>query len=121
MMTGRKERPMLYKMVHGLLAAGLLQACAQPQGPTMPVHPAPPHPMPPQHRPPGAMQCHADGARFTLGQAVTPQLAEQARERSGARRVRVIRPGDMVTLEFDPGRLNIELDAAGRVRQVRCG
>ena len=34
---------------------------------------------------------------------------------------RIIRPGQMVTKEFDAERLNLEVDAAGRIVAVRCG
>ncbi|WP_394154667.1 I78 family peptidase inhibitor [Loktanella salsilacus] len=35
--------------------------------------------------------------------------------------VRLINPGEMVTMEFNPDRLNIEIDTAGRVIAVTCG
>lgn len=34
---------------------------------------------------------------------------------------RVIRPGDAVTMDFNPHRLNIDLDGAGLIATVRCG
>ncbi|MCM2251256.1 MAG: I78 family peptidase inhibitor [Ramlibacter sp.] len=65
--------------------------------------------------------CNADRARFAAGQLLTADLEREARLRSGAATVRVIRPGQMVTLEYNEQRLNIEVDAAGRVTRVRCG
>ncbi len=35
--------------------------------------------------------------------------------------VRVIRPGDMVTLDYNPARLNIGVTASGQIEQVTCG
>jgi len=35
--------------------------------------------------------------------------------------VRIIRPGDAVTADYNPQRLNVELDADGNVTQIRCG
>ncbi|MCB6177743.1 hypothetical protein LHP98_06315 [Rhodobacter sp. Har01] len=35
--------------------------------------------------------------------------------------VRVIEPGMAVTMDYSPSRLNIELDAAGRITRVYCG
>lgn len=35
--------------------------------------------------------------------------------------VRIIRPGTAVTMDFSPGRLNIELDARGKITRVYCG
>lgn len=35
--------------------------------------------------------------------------------------VRVIRPGDMVTMDFNPERVNFEVGADGRIARVYCG
>ncbi len=35
--------------------------------------------------------------------------------------VRVIRPGDAVTMDYNPSRINFELDAADRIARVTCG
>lgn len=35
--------------------------------------------------------------------------------------VRVIEPGMAVTMDYSPQRLNIELDAGGRITRVSCG
>ena len=65
--------------------------------------------------------CNAAPAQFAVGQMHTPTLLEQARVRSGARLARALPPGLAVTMEFNPERLNLTLDAAGRVTQVNCG
>jgi hypothetical protein len=91
-----------------ILAAGaaLLVACAQPLS-------APP--------PPAAGSCNAAGAQFAIGQPGSAQLAGRAVQAAGAQRFRWLRPGEVVTMEFDPTRLNLELDASGKVIRVRCG
>ena len=66
-------------------------------------------------------QCNADGARFAVGQPLTPQLEAAARVRAGAGIVRVLKPGDAVTMELNGGRLNLDVDARSRVTDVRCG
>ncbi|GFE64473.1 I78 family peptidase inhibitor [Litoreibacter roseus] len=33
---------------------------------------------------------------------------------------RVLRPGDIITLEFSPDRLTIDIDEAGRISSVTC-
>lgn len=38
-----------------------------------------------------------------------------------AREVRVIRPGDAITLDLRPQRLNLELDSSGELLRVRAG
>ncbi len=35
--------------------------------------------------------------------------------------MRIIRPGEAVTMEFNPARLNFELDGANRIARVYCG
>ncbi len=35
--------------------------------------------------------------------------------------VRIIRPGDQVTMDFQETRVNFDLDAAGVVTGIRCG
>ena len=39
----------------------------------------------------------------------------------GERRIRYIAPGDMVTMDFSPARLNVELGEDGRIKLFRCG
>jgi Peptidase inhibitor I78 family len=70
---------------------------------------------------PAGGTCNAAPAQFAVGQLNTAALLEQARVRSGARLARAIPPGLAVTMEFNPERLNLTLDAAGRVTQVNCG
>ena len=65
--------------------------------------------------------CDASQAEALVGQPVSDALAEQAREDAGAERVRVLTPGQMVTMDFDEERLNIEVDAAGTITALRCG
>jgi len=90
-----------------------LAACAQPAAPAGRQGP------PPQASERGT--CDAAGAQFAVGQEATPSVLQEARRRSGATRVRVIKPGEIVTQEFDPARLTIEVDAANRITSVRCG
>jgi hypothetical protein len=65
--------------------------------------------------------CAADEARSTVGQPYSPELAERARRAAGAREVRKIEPGGAYTTDLDANRLNIEVDRAGIVRDLRCG
>lgn len=71
--------------------------------------------------PPAMSQCHADGLQSFVGQAATPQLLESARQRAGARVVRVLRPDQMVTMEFREDRLSVHVDAANVVTRIVCG
>lgn len=66
-------------------------------------------------------RCRAAGAQAELGKTVSDEVADDARASAGALRARVIRPGDRVTMDVDAQRLNIEVDATGRIRRLRCG
>ncbi|WP_369821735.1 I78 family peptidase inhibitor [Polaromonas sp. OV174] len=40
---------------------------------------------------------------------------------AGAKTVRVLRPNQVMTLEFNTERLNLAVDQTGRVTRVNCG
>lgn len=65
--------------------------------------------------------CDASDANALVGQPATSELGSEALQRTGARSVRWIRPGDAVTMDYRPDRLNIKLDAANRVTGFSCG
>lgn len=65
--------------------------------------------------------CDASQAQTLVGQVLTEALGRQAQQDTGAQRMRVLRPGQAVTMEFDGERLNLDVDADNRVTGVRCG
>ncbi|WP_245616824.1 I78 family peptidase inhibitor [Comamonas granuli] len=91
------------------LLAALLAGCA-----------APPPATGPTGAPRGGL-CQAPPAQAFVGQNSTAKVVEAARVRSGALLVRILRPGQAVTKEFDAQRLNLEVDASGRIVAARCG
>jgi hypothetical protein len=95
-----------------LLAASVVAACGQ--QPTWVQAPVVSSPV-------AGGACDAAGAQFAVGRPLDAQLEHDARARSGAKVVRVVRPGQMVTMEFNTERLTIEVDGTGRVIRVRCG
>ena len=104
--------PQLLRFCLPLALTAALGACAQ-QPPQVPVAPPPPVIAP--------NQCNDAAAQFAVGKPADAKLAEQARVRASAVRVRMIHPGQMVTMEFDASRLTIDVDAGGKVVGVRCG
>lgn len=68
-----------------------------------------------------ATSCYPENAAFAVGQPATRDLIEQARAAAGAQIARTLAPGQMVTMEYHPSRLNIDVDADNVVTQVRCG
>ncbi|MBP6405741.1 MAG: starvation-inducible protein [Ramlibacter sp.] len=89
----------------------LLLGCAGPaSGPAPSPTPAAP--------PPRA--CASEPAAALAGRPFDAAVQAEAQRLSGARSVRVIRPGQAVTMDFNAYRLNIELDGGGRVVRLRC-
>jgi len=69
--------------------------------------------------PPGG--CNAAAARALVGRPATPELVARAQRLTGARRVRAIRPGMMVTMDYSADRLNIHIGPDDRVERFACG
>lgn len=95
----------------------LLAACAtSPPAESPPATPAPPPPAADASGP-----CRASAAEFARGRAYTDALGAELQAKAGAKALRVIRPGQAVTMDFRDDRLNVELDAGGKVTKVSCG
>jgi len=66
--------------------------------------------------------CHAAGAQALLGQRLDDMVLQDALRDSGALRTRVLPPvSAAVAGNADPMRLNLELDAQGRIHRMVCG
>jgi hypothetical protein len=65
--------------------------------------------------------CDAARARAVVGRQRSPALGAEAQRLSGAASLRWIEPDSMVTMDYRADRLNIEVDAKGKVTAVRCG
>lgn len=65
--------------------------------------------------------CDAAKASFAVGKPYSDEIAQRARQASGARTVRALRPGQVVTMEYLHDRLNLKLDAADRIEGAHCG
>jgi Peptidase inhibitor I78 family len=65
--------------------------------------------------------CDPGAARFAVGQAATPSLIESIRQRSNAQFVRVLPTGAGATRDYIANRINIQLDEANRIVDIRCG
>ena len=70
---------------------------------------------------PVAGPCDAGRVSNLVGRAFTDTLRADALRRSGARTARVIRPGDVVTMDYRSDRLNINLTIRNRVERFTCG
>lgn len=66
-------------------------------------------------------QCNPNGAQWAIGKTNTEHNINEARKRAGAYMARVLRPGQPTTREFNAERLNLEVDATGRIIKAFCG
>jgi uncharacterized protein involved in type VI secretion and phage assembly len=65
--------------------------------------------------------CDAAAAQGVVGRQRSEAAGAEALRLSGAATLRWIEPGMMVTMDYRPDRLNIELDEAGKITRLRCG
>ena len=68
-----------------------------------------------------AGDCNSAAVSNLIGQQASPELLDQARRDSGAEVARLLRPGDIVTLEYNAQRLNLTTDEDGRIQRIGCG
>lgn len=91
----------------------LLAGCAGPAGPcNIPAAPA---------LPPASDECGAAALGRYLNVSPTGEMKSAIASAAGDRPIRYIAPGDAVTMDFVPARLNVETGDDGRIVRFRCG
>ncbi|MBO9356080.1 hypothetical protein GG851_18995 [Bordetella petrii] len=65
--------------------------------------------------------CDAQRVQDLVGKKYSESVADDARSRSQSSQLRVLRPGQVMTMEYNPTRLNIILDAGDAISALRCG
>ena len=70
---------------------------------------------------PDAAECGADKLVRWLNVLPTETVKAEIREAVGHDRIRYIAPGDAVTMDLRPDRLNVETGVDGRIKLFRCG
>ena len=78
------------------------------------------HPDKPAATPPQA-DCHADRVQDLVGQPRSDALGDKARQRAGARVIRWIPTGAMVTMDYRFDRLDLRLGPDGKISAITCG
>ena len=71
--------------------------------------------------PTAGQQCNAAPAQDLVGQPASASLGEEVLRRTGARVLRWLQPGQVITLEYSYQRVNVKLDAQNRVEGITCG
>jgi hypothetical protein len=67
------------------------------------------------------MKCDAKAAETAIGLGATESVVEVVRAKANAYMVRIVRPGQFMTKDYNQRRLNLEVDAGGRIVGVSCG
>ena len=84
--------------------------------------PSPPAPADPMIMPiDDGPACNADVLPAYEGKVATTELLEEIKTRSGARHVRVGKPGMAMTMDFRQDRVTIFVDADNRIQTINCG
>ena len=65
--------------------------------------------------------CRNDGMDQFTGQPASQELGAQMLRQSGARTIRWVPKGSIITMEFSADRLTVLLDGSNRVESARCG
>ena len=71
--------------------------------------------------PPSDMQCDAERAHWAIGRAATEDVVEEVRAATQSSTVRVIHPGQAVTMDFSPVRVNIHVNERNAITSITCG
>lgn len=90
----------------GLLLLGLLAGCSS---------------SPSDNTQASGGDCNVSHLQDMLGQQVTGKLVDTLKEKSNASALRVLAPGDAATMDFNPQRLNIDIDESEVIVRLSCG
>ena len=70
---------------------------------------------------PPTLACDPAPARWAIGKIAGADVLERVRADSHAEVVRLLRPGQVVTMEFSAGRVDVRVDAGNVILGVTCG
>jgi hypothetical protein len=71
--------------------------------------------------PPGPGPCRNEPLAQFVGQPASEDLGERMLRASGARTIRWVPQGGVVTMEFNAERITVQLDGSNRVERASCG
>jgi hypothetical protein len=65
--------------------------------------------------------CTVEQVQGLLGQTASAELIEQLQRQANAKTLRVLAPGDAATMDYNPQRLNIDIDESEVIIRLTCG
>ncbi|MBH9550194.1 hypothetical protein GHU25_24825 [Pseudomonas aeruginosa] len=66
-------------------------------------------------------RCDANAVQAYVGKQASAAIVEEARRAAGAEVARTLRPHDAVTMDYNPRRLNIDVDDTLVIKRLSCG
>ncbi|MCO3076338.1 hypothetical protein FA241_19960 [Pseudomonas aeruginosa] len=66
-------------------------------------------------------RCDANAVQAYVGKQASAAIVEEARRAAGAEVARAQRPHDAVTMDYNPRRLNIDVDDTLVIKRLSCG
>ncbi|WP_253265503.1 I78 family peptidase inhibitor [Pseudomonas aeruginosa] len=66
-------------------------------------------------------RCDANAVQAYVGKQASAAIVEEARRAAGAEVAPALRPHDAVTMDYNPRRLNIDVDDTLVIKRLSCG
>ena len=66
-------------------------------------------------------ECNVSHLQNMLGKQIDRKVVDELQEDANANSVRVLAPGDITTMDFNPQRLNIDIDDSETIVRLSCG
>lgn len=66
-------------------------------------------------------ECRSEGLSSFVGREATSEVGREILARSGAKVLRWLTPGMIVTMEFRSDRVNVHVGSDNRIQRVNCG
>jgi hypothetical protein len=76
---------------------------------------------PPIHGETPGYECKSAGLDVFVGRDATAEIGSEILAKSGAKVLRWLQPGQIVTMEFRADRVNVKLNAQNKIEAVTCG
>lgn len=65
--------------------------------------------------------CDGQAVQNLVGQQYSESLDSDIQSGAGANQIRVLKPGQVMTMEYNPGRVNVIIEDNGAISAIRCG
>ena len=65
--------------------------------------------------------CHDEALAAFAGREATSAVLAELERASGAKTMRVVQPGMMVTMDFSPDRVTVQIAPGNRIERANCG